>query len=288
MSTSSRAEPPTSPVEPVENWLVALDVDGTVIHEDETLTQAVIEAVGGARDAGHTVTLATGRSWETTRPILKALGLEPEYVVCANGAITMKHDPETEGDYRRDLVETFDPGPVLQRIRDGLPDGRFMVEDPTGHRFYTAGMQDWNLENATLVDFDELVGTAVTRVVVVSPEHEPDEFVALIDSLGLHQVSYAIGWTAWLDIAPDGVNKGTALERVRGILGIPRDRVLAVGDGRNDIEMFEWAGEAGRAVAMGQAPPEVKAVATEVTADVRADGLVPVLDALPPVVTLPG
>ncbi|GAA3731167.1 HAD family hydrolase [Leifsonia bigeumensis] len=294
MSTPSRVEPPASPVEPpaspvepVETWLVALDIDGTVIHEDETLTQAVVDAVGRARDTGHTVTLATGRSWETTRPILEALGLEPEYVVCANGAITMKRDPDIEGGYRRDLVETFDPGPVLQRIRSGLPDGRFMVEDATGQRLYTDGMQDWNLENATLVDFEDLAGTPVTRVVVVSPGHEPDEFVALIDSLGLHQVSYAIGWTAWLDIAPDGVNKGTALERVRGILGIPRDRVFVAGDGRNDIEMFEWAGESGRAVAMGQAPPEVKAVATEVTADVRADGLVPVLDALPVASMLP-
>ncbi len=264
-----------------ERWLVALDVDGTVIHEDETLAQAVVDSVARARDAGHLVTLATGRSWETTRPILEALGLEPEYVVCANGAITLKRDPDVEGGYRRDLVETFDPGPVLDRIRGGLPDGRFMVEDATGHRLYTEGMQDWNLENATLVGFDELANTPVTRVVVVSPGHEPEEFVALIDALGLHQVSYAIGWTAWLDIAPDGVNKGTALERVRGILGIPLRRVLAVGDGRNDIEMFEWAGAGGRAVAMGQAPPEVKAVATEVTADVRADGLVSALDALP-------
>ncbi len=262
-------------------WLVALDVDGTVIHEDETLTQEVVDAVRRARDAGHFVTLATGRSWETTRPILETLGLEPEYVVCANGAITLKRDTALEGNYRRDLVETFDPGPVLDRIRGGLPDGRFMVEDATGHRLYTEGMQDWNLANATLVDFDELANTPVTRVVVVSPAHEPDEFLELIDSLGLHQVSYAIGWTAWLDIAPDGVNKGTALERVRAILDIPRERVLAVGDGRNDIEMFQWAGDGGRAVAMGQAPPEVKDAATEVTDDVRADGLVPVLAALP-------
>jgi hydroxymethylpyrimidine pyrophosphatase-like HAD family hydrolase len=279
------------PVEPVETWLVALDVDGTVIHEDETLTQAVVDAVGRARDAGHIVTLATGRSWETTRPILVSLGLEPEYVVCANGAITMKRDPDVETGYRRDLVETFDPGPVLDRIRDALPGGRFMVEDPTGHRLYTVGMQDWNLENATLVDFAELAGTAVTRVVVVSPEHEPDDFVALIDSLGLHQVSYAIGWTAWLDIAPDGVNKGTAIERVCGLLDVPADRVLAVGDGRNDIELFEWVAESrGRAVAMGQAPPEVKAAATEITGPVLDDGLVAALALLPGVASggLPG
>jgi hydroxymethylpyrimidine pyrophosphatase-like HAD family hydrolase len=264
-----------------QQWFVALDIDGTVIHEDETLTDAVVDAVARARDAGHLVTLATGRSWETTRPILNALSLDPEYVICANGAITMKRDAGVDGGYRRDLVETFDPGPVLDRIRGGLPDGRFMVEDATGHRLYTQGMQDWNLENATLVDFDDLANTPVTRVVVVSPAHEPDEFISLIEALGLHQVSYAIGWTSWLDIAPDGVNKGTAGERVRSLLGIPRDRVLVVGDGRNDIEMFEWAADGGRAVAMGQAPHEVKSVATEVTGTVLDDGLVAALAALP-------
>lgn len=265
-----------------DRWLVGLDVDGTIIHEDETLTPVVLEAVQRARDAGHFVTLATGRSWETTRPILESLGLTPEYVVCANGAVTLIRDLEAPGGYRRDLVETFDPGPVLNRIRHGLPDGRFMVEDAAGHRFYTEGMHTWELANATLVEFSELANTPVTRVVVVSPDHEPDEFVEVIDRLGLHQVSYAIGWTAWLDIAPEGVNKGTALERVRSIIEVPRDRVLVVGDGRNDIEMFEWAAdEGGRAVAMGQAPDELKAVATEVTGGVRDDGLVPVLASLP-------
>lgn len=265
-----------------DQWLVALDIDGTVIHEDGTLAEPVIDAVRRAADAGHEVTLATGRSWEMTHPILSALGLTPEYVVSANGAITMKRDPSEPHGYRRDLVETFDPGPVLDRIRSGLPTGRFMVEDAKGFRLYTEGMQDWNLENAKLVDFNELAETPVTRVVVVSPDHEPQEFLELIDSLGLHHVSYAIGWTAWLDIAPEGVNKGTALERVRSILDIPRDRILVVGDGRNDIEMFEWAGQQGRAIAMGQAPDELKAVATAETADVWTDGLVAPLDALPP------
>jgi hydroxymethylpyrimidine pyrophosphatase-like HAD family hydrolase len=275
------SQEPVELLETRDPWLVALDIDGTVIHEDGTLTEPVVDAVRRAVAAGHDVTLATGRSWEMTHPILSSLELTPEYVVCANGAITMKRDPEGEHGYRRELVETFDPGPVLDRIKGGLPTGRFLVEDATGFRLYTEGMQDWNLDNARMVDFDDLAATPVTRVVVVSPDHEPAEFLELIDSLGLHHVSYAIGWTAWLDIAPEGVNKGTALERVRGLLDIPRDRVLVIGDGRNDIEMFEWAGAHGRAVAMGQAPDELKAVSTAVTADVWTDGLVSVLDALP-------
>jgi 5-amino-6-(5-phospho-D-ribitylamino)uracil phosphatase len=125
-----------------------------------------------------------------------------------------------------------------------------------------------------------LLSEPVTRVVVVSPEHDELDFLKIVEGMGLHQVAYAIGWTAWLDIAPLGVNKSTALERVREWLGVPRSRVLAVGDGRNDIEMFEWAGAEGRAVAMGQAPDEVKSAATEVTGSIDEDGLVAVLNSL--------
>ncbi|MFC6356520.1 HAD family hydrolase [Luethyella okanaganae] len=276
---------PTPLIEPVEvmrradaeRWLVALDVDGTILHEDETVTEAVREEVARVQALGHEVTLATGRSWSTSLPVLERLGLTPEFVVCANGALIMRRDVTSPDGYRREFTETFDPRPVLERIRSHLPEGRFMVEAPDGFRLYTDGMLDWNLENARKVEFDELGATQATRVVVVSPDHDLEEFLTIVERMGLHQVTYSIGWTAWLDIAPDGVNKATALERVRAWHGIPLSRVIAIGDGRNDIDMFRWAGARGRAVAMGQAPTEVKDAATEVTETVGDDGLARVL-----------
>ncbi|MET4156528.1 HAD hydrolase family protein [Agromyces sp. PvR057] len=262
-------------------WFVALDVDGTIMHEDESIDPAVASAVASARDRGHEVTIATGRSWSGTSPVLETLGLRPEYVVCANGAVTMKRDDAASDGYVRTHIETFDPSAALERIRSFLPDGRFMVELPDGDRLYTAGMDTWNLDSARQVEFEGLFVPSATRVVVVSPEHGTDEFMDIVAGMGLHQVSYAIGWTAWLDIAPDGVSKATALERVRGWQGHDLDRVIAVGDGRNDIEMFAWAGAAGRAVAMGQSPDEVKAAATEVTGGIDEAGLAVVLDTLP-------
>jgi hydroxymethylpyrimidine pyrophosphatase-like HAD family hydrolase len=98
--------------------------------------------------------------------------------------------------------------------------------------------------------------------------------------MGLHKVTYNVGWTAWLDIAPDGVNKSTALERVREWHGIPRSRVLVVGDGRNDIDMLLWASHSGRGVAMGQSPDEVRAVANEITGTDLEDGVARVLESL--------
>ena len=262
-------------------WLVALDVDGTILHEDESIDERVADAITSARERGHEVTLATGRSWSTTAPVLQRLGLMPEYVVCANGAITMRRDDAASDGYVREHVETFDPTRVLERIRAFLPSGRFMVELPDGYRLYTEGMAEWNLDNAREVVFEELLDHRATRVVVTSLEHGLDEFLDIVDRMGLHHVSYAIGWTAWLDIAPDGVNKATALERVRGWLDLPNDRVLAVGDGRNDLEMFAWAGAAGRSIAMGQAPDEVRQAALEIGGSIDEAGLAGVLDSLP-------
>ena len=256
------------------HWLVALDIDGTVLHEDGSLSDAVVEQVRRVRDAGHEITLATGRSVAMTLPVAEKLEITPEYIVCSNGAITLKRDEHAPRGYRREHVEHFDPTPVLQSIKEKLPDANYAVENETGLYRFTGWFPEGALDVETEeVEFDQLLTTVATRVVVIAPSHHADEFMAAVDQLGLHQVSYAVGWTNWLDIAPDGVNKSTALERVRQTLGFSRSRVMAIGDGRNDIEMMQWAAAEGRAVAMGQAPEEVKAHSTEVTKSDREDGV---------------
>ncbi|PCE16355.1 haloacid dehalogenase [Microbacterium sp. SZ1] len=261
------------------SWLVGLDVDGTILLQDESMSPGVPEAVARLRDAGHEVTIATGRSWNATERYVDLLGLTPEYVVCSNGAVTMRR---VGAEWERWHIETFDASPVLALLRSRLPEARYMVELASGQRLYTEHLDDWTLDGGRQVGFEELVAEPVSRVVVVSPGHDEEDFHRLVADAGLNEVSYAIGWTAWLDIAPQGVDKGTALERVRTRLGFDGDRVLVAGDGRNDIGMFTWAQEiGGRAVAMGQAPDEVKAAAGETTADVEDGGLADALNTLP-------
>lgn len=274
------APPPTTP-QP-HQWFVALDIDGTVLAEDGTLSDAVIAAVAQARDIGHDVTLATGRSASLTLPILRQLELTPEWVVCSNGAIILRRDEDEPEGYRREYVEHFDPTPVLTRIREKLPHAHYAVENETGLYRYTGLFPEGALDLETeKVDFDDLLTTVATRVVVIAPGHDMDEFLEAVEEMGLHQVSYTVGWTAWLDIAPDGINKSTALEKVRQHLGYDRSRVMVIGDGRNDIEMLQWAAVSGRAVAMGQAPPEVAEHATEVTKTHDENGVAWALKTLP-------
>ncbi|GAA1217292.1 HAD-IIB family hydrolase [Rhodoglobus aureus] len=256
-----------------DRWMIALDIDGTVLLESGEMNDAVIAAVAKVRDAGHEVMLATGRSVAMTLPILQKLSLKPDYVVCSNGAITLKRDPMGEGGYAREFVEMFNPGEVLRSIKEHLGSANYAVEDATGKFFVYGEFPDGALgavsEN---VAFEKLVKIQATRVVVISPQHQVDDFLAVVEKMGLHKVSYNVGWTAWLDIAPDGVNKSTALENVRSRLGIPRTRVFAMGDGRNDIDMLEWAAVHGQGVAMGQAPDDVIAVASQVTESDVNDG----------------
>ncbi|MGN6126645.1 MAG: HAD family hydrolase [Humibacter sp.] len=263
-----------------DRLLIALDVDGTLLHEDESAGDAVKDAVARVVEAGHEVTLATGRSWETAVGVLELFELHPEFVVCSNGAVIMQRDG---AGYRRAFVETFDARPVLDRVRPFLPHGGFMVERADGKRAFTAGMDssDWVLGNATAVDFDDLGAEPVSRVVVVSPSHNAEEFLEIVEQMGLHKVTYSVGWAAWLDIAPDGVSKGSALARVLDQLGMDGESLLVVGDGRNDLEMFALARSVGgHAVAMGQAPDEVKDAAHDVTGTVDDDGLADVLNSV--------
>ncbi len=264
----------------VERMLIALDIDGTVLLEDDTLSPGVVDAVAHAQSVGHEVMLATGRSWDSTHTIMERLGIRPEYAVCSNGAIVMRRDGDG-GDYRRAHVETFDPSEVLTLLGEHLAGAHFLVELPDGKRLFTDYLDDWNLEGANEVTFAELSGQPVCRVVVVAPEQTDQDFLELVERIGLTQVSYAIGWTAWLDIAPKGVDKSTALELVRGWLGIAPERVLVMGDGRNDIEMMQWAvRNGGRAIAMHQGPPEVHAAAGEVGLSVTEGGVAAILRAL--------
>lgn len=258
--------------------LVALDVDGTLIHYDQSMSPRVRKAVRAAYDAGHQLVIATGRSLLGTLPIADELGLDDNYLVCSNGAVTVHLDPNLPEGYEIADMVTFDPGPVVALVREQLPDALFAVE-VVGQGARVSG--DWpEGELSGLLDvvpFDRLIDGPTTRVVVRSPGRTPADFLAMVERIGLHGVSYAVGYTAWLDLAPEGVSKASALEKVRAWLGVPRARTIAIGDGRNDLEMLAWAA---RGIAMGNASDTVLSAADEIAPDVREDGAAQVLEDL--------
>ncbi|QFG67473.1 HAD family hydrolase [Ornithinimicrobium pratense] len=259
--------------------LIALDIDGTILHHDGHLAPRVADAIRALESVPQvTVVIATGRSLEATLPVMDALGLctQGRAAVCSNGAVTLEIDEDTQEGYRLVDVVTFDPGPAIELVRREMPQALIAVED-VGVGFKVSMNfphgELWGQE--TVVPLEELAAKPVTRVTFRDPYATSEEFSRLVERIGLHGVSYAVGYSAWLDLAPEGVSKASGLELVRRSLGIQPHRTVAVGDQRNDVEMLQWAA---LGVAMGQAPPEVVAAADEQTATVEEDGLAVVLD----------
>jgi Cof subfamily protein (haloacid dehalogenase superfamily) len=269
-------------ISPNDRWLIGLDIDGTLVHDDGFLSPEVIREVQRVNNLGHEVIIATGRSAPNAVPVVRELGIEQGFLVSSNGAVTVELDLQHPSGFKISDVITFDPSEVLSQLIENLPEAHFAVEDTDGsyrfHRpFPSYALGDQNFETP----LEELMHKQVSRVVVLSPQHDVEEFLGLISKIGLASVSYAIGYTAWLDISPKGVTKASALESQRSRLGIDKSQVLVMGDGRNDIEMFQWAKNGGGiAFAMGQAPDEVIEAATHVTSSVTDDGVAAVLAGL--------
>lgn len=257
--------------------MVCLDVDGTLLQYDGTMHEVTRDAVRATVEAGHHVVLSTGRAVAGTRPIIDMLGLTHGYAVCSNGAVTLRLDASLPGGFEIIDRVTFDPTPALQMLRGQWEDAVVAVEVPD-HFKVTAPFPDGELDGEqVVVPWEDLMSEPVTRVTFRSPTGTSEDFLELAERVGLHHVNYAVGFTAWMDVNPEGVSKASALELVRRKLAVEPSCTVAIGDQRNDVEMLEWAA---RGVAMGQAPEEVKEAADEVTAPIEDDGAALVLDSL--------
>jgi HAD superfamily hydrolase (TIGR01484 family) len=263
--------------------LVALDIDGTLLKwvegvgtTYEQISPPVYDAVHRALDAGVHVVLASGRSPHGMTNVADLLDLhgdegEQLWVVASNGAVVFRYPPI-------DVVHevTFDAAPAVRAVLQEHPSALVAVEERgVGYRVNRPFPPGELSGEFTIADVADLVAVPVSRVIIRDPDATADDFVALGARLGLQGTDYVVGWTAWLDLAPVGVSNASGLEYVARELGVDAPDVLAIGDGRNDIEMLQWAG---RGVAMGQSIDEVQESADAVTGSVHDEGAAQELD----------
>jgi hydroxymethylpyrimidine pyrophosphatase-like HAD family hydrolase len=273
-------------VGPVSGWrprLVALDIDGTLLKwvegagtTYEQISPHVYDAVHRALDAGAHVVLASGRSPHGMTRIADLLELhvddaEPLWIVASNGAVVFRYPP-----FEVVHEETFDAAPAVAAVLEYHPAALVAVEERgVGYRVNRPFPEGELSGEMTLAAVEDIVSGPVSRVIIRDPDATADDFVVLAEKLGLHGTDYVVGWTAWLDLAPVGVSKAFGLARVADELGVDASDVLALGDGRNDIEMLRWAG---RGVAMGQSVEVVQEAADFVTGSVHDEGVATELD----------
>jgi len=257
--------------------VVALDIDGTLLkwvegagQTYEVIPTRVYDAVHRAFDAGAHIVLASGRSPHGMTTIADLLHLPREgadrlWVVASNGAVVFRYKPV-------EIVheEKFDAAPAVHAVLEHHPRALVAIEERGRGYRVSKPFPHGELSGVQFItSVHQMVAEPVSRVIIRDPAATAEDFVDLASKLGLHGTDYIVGWTAWLDLAPMGVSKASGLAHVIERLDVEAADVLAIGDGRNDIEMLQWAG---RGVAMGQAVEDVHAAADATTKSVYDDG----------------
>jgi len=257
--------------------LIASDIDGTLTYATNTMSDRTAAALADAESAGITVVLCTGRPTRWMKELAERMG-HHGIAVCANGAVVYDLHTET-------IIESFPLEPAIARVlvdglRAALPDAEFAVERADGMSHEPAYKPRFPLPEHTMVELDELVATPMFKLLVKHPELTAAELHdvahrAVDDLAALATATYA--GDTMLEISAAGISKAYALARIADERGIDASEVVAFGDMPNDIPMLRWAG---RGVAVGNAHPEVLAVADDVTLRSDEDGVAIVIEAI--------
>jgi len=253
--------------------LIALDIDGTLLHANGHITDVVHRSIDRAQAAGHHLVLATGRSLDGLLTIAERLGLTNGFAVAANGGLTIRLDPTAPDGYRFANARMFDPATVIQAALSLAPDILVGVEELVRgwkvNRPFDPSLLNGEQTQAAVVD---LCAGPACRLSLSAAEIRQH-----LETLRATGVTVTPAGPDWLDVTGPGVSKATTLERLRTKLGVAIEQTVAIGDGPNDIEALTWAG---RGVAMGHAAPAVREAADEVTGTIDEDGAATVLASL--------
>jgi Cof subfamily protein (haloacid dehalogenase superfamily) len=232
---------------------------------------------GGAR-----FVLATGRPPRWIRPVVEALGFAP-MAVCANGAVI--YDPEHDRVVSARTLPVNTLAALATVARRVIPGAGLAVErigarahDAATPQFISSPGYEhaWLNPDNTEVSFEDLLSAPAIKLLIrQAGASSADMAAALAPHVGDDgDLTYSTN-NGLLEIVPRGVSKATGLREVAAPLGISAADVIAFGDMPNDVPMLRWAG---LGVAMGNAHPETKAAADEVTAPNNDDGVACVLD----------
>lgn len=252
-------------------FLLAVDMDGTLLRDDKTIAPEDREAIESASERGIAVTIATGRLTTGALPIARELGLSLP-IVCADGAVLV--DP-ADGAllHRRSIGHEHAASAVRAMLRHGLAPYVFLADsihcEASGEQ-HRPMVETWTRqvfvhgslpEAAAWRDADCVamtLGVGDEEWVLRAAEHLRGAHAEVLDTVHFSLMNERI-WA--VRSLPGGCDKAQMLAHLAGRLGVPASRVVAVGDWFNDVGMFEYAG---RSFAMGHAPAPVRESATDV------------------------
>ena len=258
--------------------LAAIDLDGTLLRSDGTVSARSREAIAAARAAGIEVVVATARSPRTRAGSPREAGIGG-LAICANGATVydldadrlVAHTPLPAATAHR-LVRALRgryPGIVFgweHELRFGSEPAYEAQRNPTGGRGRRAPSRRATRSSGPL---------PMTKLLARLPSADLEELLAVATELAGADASTTLAGDSFVELAAPGVAKDAALARLAADRGVAAAEVIAFGDHLTDVAMVAWAGHG---VAVANAHPAVLAVADEVTASNDDDGVAIVLE----------
>jgi len=257
--------------------LLVVDIDGTLINQAGAISDADRQALASAAQAGVRVSLSTGRVSQACREVLELLSLDG-YHMFADGALVS--DPKSDEEV---YVEPVPPELVKEMVE--FTRAHQMRIDMYSSTRFLAECEDWVTDirrsffglDLNIVDFGQvwqneqiIKGTLVVRS--SEEKAQADRFYRHFEN----RLNFS--WTMtpaypdvdFINIISREVSKGKALEELASFLGIPLSRVVAIGNGANDVSLLSTAG---LGIAVGNAHDELKAVADHIVPDVDHSGV---------------
>lgn len=275
--------------------MIAVDMDGTLLGPDGRISARNLAALHAAEQAKIEIVVATGRRHCYAMHQLRGIGLQEENaIISSNGTVTrtlgakllernLMQPPTARwlcghiDEFRNALVITFDRvGPDGEDARGALvvehldelngSIGKWMaanepyiehiipIENALNDDAPIQMMLCGTIDRMRRAEARLLEHPGVSAVGVDPQEHTSQTEITL------HRTEYPERDLSIVDILPAGCSKGSALLRLATNRGINADEILSIGDNWNDVSMLEIAGQA---VLMGNAPNDLKQMATE-------------------------
>jgi len=239
--------------------VLVVDVDGTLVGEDKVVPPGIAPAVRAAQARGARVCLATGRMWDAARPFADAIGADPPAILY-NGAVVYDFAADAT------LWAQRIPRRVSERMLPALRanprtspllfvHGKVYAERRTDFVDLYARLDRLVVE---IAPFAQVLDEDPVKMLVVGPPDDLPPIHETVEALVGPEVSQVFSQADYLEFLPPGVSKGRALPMLAQAVGVPVERVIAVGDNYNDLTMLQAAG---LGIAVEGSPPEVLAAA---------------------------
>jgi Cof subfamily protein (haloacid dehalogenase superfamily) len=246
------------------------DVDGTLVSDDKTLTARTKSAVAALRASGINFSIISSRPPRGLRTLIDSLAITTP-VAGFNGGVIATSDLSVitahpvSPEIARRAVDMLDVRQVQVWVFSGLD---WLLRDHHGPYVrleeHTVGFRPTVVE-----DFGHVLDAA-TKIVGVSQDFELLAHCEReLQTTLADQATVVRSQSYYLDITHPLANKGVALSDLARLLAVPLAEIAVIGDGGNDVAMFE---RSGLSIAMGNASPEVQRAADFVTNSNREDG----------------